>query len=57
MGGVVHVECNNLKGVDWTLAIVKEVMTDSEDVVHVVKLRISKGTLLQPIQKLYHMEI
>lgn len=53
MGGIVHVECNNLKRVYWTLVIVEEVMPDSESVVHVVKLRISKGTLPQPIQKLY----
>lgn len=38
MGGIMHVECNNLTRVGFTLAIVEEVMPDSEGVVHDVKL-------------------
>lgn len=55
IGDIVLVEWNDLKRIDWPLAIVVEVMPDSEGVVRAVKLKTSKGTMLRPIQKLYNI--
>ncbi|WP_185964928.1 hypothetical protein, partial [Klebsiella pneumoniae] len=57
VGDVVLIESNNLKRVDWPLAVVVEVMPDREGVVRVAKVKTSQGTLVRPIQRLYHLEI
>ena len=54
---VVLIGVDNIKGGDWSLAVVEELIHGRDGKVRLVKLRTASGTLLRPVQRVYPLEI
>ena len=57
IGEVVLIECDNLKRLDWPLALVIEVLPDKDGTVRLAKVKTQNRILLRPVQRLYPLEL
>ena len=56
-GDLVLIECDNVKRLDWPLAIVTSLYTGVDGYKRVARLTTASGELTRPIQKIYPLEI
>ncbi|XP_054287987.1 uncharacterized protein LOC129003716 [Macrosteles quadrilineatus] len=56
-GDIVLIGDDNIKRINWPLALVLETIRGKDGVCRVAKLKTAKGELTRPIQRLYPMEI
>lgn len=57
IGDVVMIENENLKRLDWPMAVINEMIPGKDGEIRLVRLRTATGELLRPIQRIYPLEI
>lgn len=57
LGEVVLVGADNLRRIDWPLAVVEQLIPGRDGEIRVVRLKTASGVLFRPVQRVYPLEI
>src|SRR5690606_10996947 len=57
VGEIVFIGSDNLKRIDWPLAVVEGILPNKEGDARLARLRTAVGYVLRPIQRIYALEL